>query len=269
MILLKDLRDELKWMRSKFFELEEQQKQFPLYKLKKTRNDGKVVYYKVYHVAGKRKRKVVRYGEKDYFDVLKGICIDAKFKMVGQNLKLLERIEPQFRNIEAAELISVVSELNPKLDVKDIAMAVREIENIKDEPSPWALADYKMSDYLEDEKIHTTSRGLKVRSKSELIICEIFYKYGIEFRYEEVIYLNGKRLVPDFVIRRKSDGKIFYWEHCGMMDQPIYRKRYFEKRDLYEFCGIVPWDNLIFTYDMDGSIDSNYIDAIVKAVLLA
>ena len=169
----------------------------------------------------------------------------------------------------AAETISLLKEKYPRLDSQDIIIAVTELEAGERRPSDWVLASYKMSDYLPEEKVHTTSRGLKVRSKSELIICEIFYKYGIEFRYEEVMYINGRRIAPDFTVRRKSDGKIFYWEHCGMMDQPRYRKRYFDKRDLYELCDIMPWDNLFFTYDKDGSIDSNYIEAIVKTVLLA
>jgi hypothetical protein len=160
-----------------------------------------------------------------------------------------------------------MQEKYPRLERQDIVIAVTELEDADKEPSQWALTKYIQSDYKPEEKIHTTSRGLKVRSKSELIICEIFYKYGIEFRYEEVIYINGRRLEPDFIIRRKSDGKIFYWEHCGMMELPKYRKRYYEKRDLYEFCDIVPWDNMIFTYDKDGSIDSEYIEAIVKTVL--
>ena len=54
-----------------------------------------------------------------------------------------------------------------------------------------------------------------------------------------------------------------------MMDRSLYRKKYHDKLDLYELGDIVPWDNLIITFDKDGSIDLNYIEAIVKTVLAA
>ncbi len=269
MIFQKDLREGSKWLHSRIFELAELRKQYPLFKLMKTTNDGKVVYYKVYKAEGKRKRKIVKHRGPEFYDILKGICIDTKRKMVEADLKILEKIQDQYHDIDPTELMAAVYRDNPKLDIHDISIAVSELEHIKYEPSEWACAQYKMSDYMPEEKTHITSRGLRVRSKSEAAICEIFYANGIEFRYEEVIYLNGRRLIPDFTIRRKSDGKIFYWEHCGMMGDSAYRKRYHEKIDLYEYCDIVPWDNLILTYDNDGSIDLNYIEAIVQAVLTA
>lgn len=233
----------------------------------RTVSRGKEIYCKVEYRKGKRKRTLITHGGEEYFDILKGIAIDTKRELAEEDAKLIADLKKSYKDVSAQEVISLMQEKYPRLDRQDIMIAVSELEDADKEPSQWALTKYIQSDYKPEEKIHTTSRGLKVRSKSELIICEIFYKYGIEFRYEEVIYINGKRLEPDFIIRRRSDGKIFYWEHCGMMELPKYRKRYYEKRDLYEFCDIVPWDNMIFTYDKDGSIDSEYIEAIVKTVL--
>ena len=268
MISTMDLRKSRKELRRLAKELKEEQKHYPLFKIMKTRNKGKEVCYKVEYRRKKRIREVLKTDSEEYFNILKGLCIDAKRELVEKDAALISDIKDQFRDIGRAEVISLMQEKYPRIDRQDIIIAVSELEDAGREPSQWALTKYVQSDNKPEEKIHTTSRGLKVRSKSELIICEIFYKYGIEFRYEEVIYINGKRMEPDFTIRRKSDGKIFYWEHCGMMDLPSYRKRYYEKRDLYEFCDIVPWDNMIFTYDIDGSIDSEYIESIVKTVLL-
>ncbi len=39
--------------------------------------------------------------------------------------------------------------------------------------------------------------------------------------------------------------------------------------DLYEFGGIVPWDNLITTFDKDGNIDLDYVKAIAGTILAA
>ncbi len=41
------------------------------------------------------------------------------------------------------------------------------------------------------------------------------------------------------------------------------------KMDLYEFGGIVPWDNLITTFDKDGNIDLDYVKAIAGTILAA
>ncbi len=263
-----DLRKSSKELRKLVKDLKGKQKQYPLFKIMKTRNKGKEVCYKVEYRRKRRIREVLKTDSKEYFDILKGLCIKAKCEIAERDAVLISSIKDQFCDISGMEVIALMQEKYPRLDRQDIMIAVSELEDAGKEPSQWALTKYIQSDYKPEEKIHTTSRGLKVRSKSELIICEIFYKYGIEFRYEEVIYINGKQLEPDFIIRRRSDGKIFYWEHCGMMELPKYRKRYYEKRDLYEFCDIVPWDNMIFTYDKDGSIDSEYIEAIVKTVLL-
>ena len=268
MISNMDLRNSRKELRKLSKELKEKQKHYPLFKVMKTRNKGKDVIYKVEYRRKKRIREVLKKDSEEYFNILKGLCIGAKREIAEKDAEFIKDIKDRFRDVSAQEVISLMQEKYPRLERQDIVIAVTELEDADKEPSQWALTKYIQSDYKPEEKIHTTSRGLKVRSKSELIICEIFYKYGIEFRYEEVIYINGRRLEPDFIIRRKSDGKIFYWEHCGMMELPKYRKRYYEKRDLYEFCDIVPWDNMIFTYDMDGSIDSEYIEAIVKKVLL-
>lgn len=73
----------------------------------------------------------------------------------------------------------------------------------------WGDGDYEQSDYRPENKIHVTSRGLKVRSKSELIICENLYDNHVEFRYEQILKIGDRTFAPDFTIKRK-DGKIIY-----------------------------------------------------------
>ena len=123
-------------------------------------------------------------------------------------------------------------------------------------------------EYLIKEKKHTTSRGLKVRSKSEVLIAEMLYIFNIQFRYEQVIRINGIVLVPDFTIRLPN-GKIFYWEHCGLMSSREYREHQKWKMEMYEKAGIVPWKNLIVTYDdEDGNINVGIIESEIKNKLI-
>ena len=269
MILSKDLREGIADLRNLRRNLKAMQKVYPLHKIMRTRNGGREKYYKVCYFRGKRTRSGIRHGSVDFFNILKGMCIDAKLEMIESNVVVLDRAKKDYLEIDPVALTDRMCQKYPRLDRRDIIAAVNELENSGSEPSDWAKAPYRKADFLEDERTQVTSRGLKVRSKSEAAICEILYANDIEFRYEEVLYINGRKLIPDFTIRRKSDGKIFYLEHFGMMDQASYRKKYHDKLDLYELGDIVPWDNLIITFDKDGSIDLNYIEAIVKTVLAA
>ena len=132
----------------------------------------------------------------------------------------------------------------------------------------WLLTPYERSDFMAEELKHTTSRGLKVRSKGELLVTEALYKYDVPFRYEEVLLIDGLRLVPDFTIRRR-DGSLCYWEHCGLMGDADYRERQRQKFRLYERADIVPWKNLIVTYDgEDGGINIAVIESEIRNKLL-
>ena len=56
----------------------------------------------------------------------------------------------------------------------------------------------------------------QMRNPSEAIISNIFFTKKIEYRYEEVIKINGKIIVPDFRILVKSENRIKILEHFGM-----------------------------------------------------
>ena len=64
---------------------------------------------------------------------------------------------------------------------------------------------YEQSSYKPEKKIHITSRGLRVRSKSELLIAEAFYSHDVAFHYEEVLLLGGRHAQPQDY--RKRDRK--------------------------------------------------------------
>ena len=132
----------------------------------------------------------------------------------------------------------------------------------------WAAAEYEASNYRPEERRHTTSRGLKVRSKSELLIAEKLYEYSLPFRYEQVLHFPNVDLSPDFTVRR-ADGKLFYWEHHGLTQRNDYMDWQKRKAELYASVGIVPWNNYIVTYDNeDGEIDLKVVDAQIRGRLL-
>lgn len=56
-------------------------------------------------------------------------------------------------------------------------------------------------------------------------------------------------LYPDFSIRHPKDGKMYYWEHFGLMDQPGYARKAGIKLQNYIASGIIPTIQLITTYE--------------------
>ena len=70
---------------------------------------------------------------------------------------------------------------------------------------------------------------------------------------------------PDFTLIRKSDGKIFLWEHLGRMSDPSYFKTNIDKIYEYMANGYLPFRDIIFTYDdEDGAIDLMEVDRILR-----
>lgn len=109
-------------------------------------------------------------------------------------------------------------------------------------------------------KTHITARGLQLRSKSEVIIAERLDYYDIAYRYEQLLYIGGYSFAPDFTILTQR-GKV-YWEHCGIVNDKSYMNKHNWKMQMYEAGGIVPWKNLIVTYDNEeGHMDTRLIDA--------
>lgn len=112
-----------------------------------------------------------------------------------------------------------------------------------------------------DGLIHTTARGERVRSKSEVIIADHLHELrgdGVEYDYEEPLYApsgdHRDLRLPDFTVRYR--GRTWYWEHLGMIDDPTYRARWTEhRRPWYQRNGYL--DRLIETFDgPGGTIDS-------------
>ena len=96
----------------------------------------------------------------------------------------------------------------------------------------------------------------------------MLYRHGISFRYEQIHETRKYELSADFTIRR-ADGKIFIWEHEGLITSRTYLEWQRRKAELYASLGFYPWDNLIVTYDTeDGCIDLRIIESEIKNKLI-
>lgn len=144
------------------------------------------------------------------------------------------------------------------------------LTNLFGPPEPVAVGDC----FLEARLIHRTSDGDAVRSKSEVIIANLLQGKGIRFKYEYPLELDGVVKYPDFTIEDDDAGITYYWEHCGLLHNPNYRRRWEVKLAWYEAQGILrheegggPRGTLIVTRDEpDGGIDSAAIARLIKEV---
>ena len=132
------------------------------------------------------------------------------------------------------------------------------------------IVEYKKKFY-EAGLIHKTARGELVRSKSEVIIADALLACGVDYyEYEKALDLGEDGIKsPDFTIEDVESGITWYWEHCGMMSDEGYRRRWEAKRAVYEKHGIVEGKNLIVSEDkLDGSIDSQEIRNLINQYLV-
>ena len=111
----------------------------------------------------------------------------------------------------------------------------------------WKKESYLQNSNYPEALIHTTYSGYKVRSKSEAIIDTALLFNKIPFRYECALPISDTIYYPDFTIMHPKTGKLFYWEHFGKIDNPMYFQNNITKLNVFANHGIVPSINLIIT----------------------
>lgn len=125
--------------------------------------------------------------------------------------------------------------------------------------------------YNPDVHIHDTLSGIKVRSKSEMIIANALTTYGIPFLYEKPFLYpseNGTYYEPDFTFELPF-GEIKIWENLGLLNDLRYCEHNAQKLHLYQKHGFMIGKNLLITQDdAKGGCDSLYIDEIIRRHLL-
>ena len=246
-------------------------------------SNGKYQYYRsetingkyIRHGIGKDQYKKKQLARKEY--LLKVIpVIESNIKVLSTALSGYQSITPEF----IIDKMSAIYKSLPTqhftdnllhtddLSIYDIHNTQHADPHVTAKLQQWMDAPFDQSTYNLHEKIHTTSRNLKVRTKSELIIAEILYMYNIAFHYEERIYIHGRRFAPDFTIKLPN-GKTYYWEHVGLTNDKSYMYDHYDKLRYYQYKDIVPWKNLILTYDNElGDLNTQIIHSEIKNKLL-
>jgi ATP-dependent exoDNAse (exonuclease V) alpha subunit len=150
--------------------------------------------------------------------------------------------------------------------------AARRLTNLFEEPEQVEVKDR----FLESNLIHVSRDGEPKRSKSEVIIANELLSADIDFEYEAPLAgEDGGVRYPDFTIEDYAAGETYYWEHCGMLDVPEYRRRWESKKDWYRDQEILPQEEgggergtlLVTKDDEEGGIDSEEISDLIGQTL--
>ena len=154
--------------------------------------------------------------------------------------------ENELSEIQLDEIMAVIEQKRIyKHDLLDYL--IFQLENTESSPElHQEIALYLGVDKNMLNKIHSTSKGDKVRSKSEVIIANLLFQHDLKYEYELPLeHGGGNPIKPDFTIFL-PDGKKIFWEHLGLLGTETYDEIWLYKLDIYNehFAG-----QLIKTYE--------------------
>ena len=170
---------------------------------------------------------------------------------------------------EGTYISKIDSEL-PKLHTQR-QLLVTPVEPIwEKELDKWYDSEYHGKEFYEGTAEIVTEKGERVRSKSEKILADYFYRNNILYQYEKPLYLKGYGTIyPDFTFLSKKTRKEIYWEHEGMMDKPEYAKSAVKKIESYQRNGIHLGERLILTFETELTVlNSQIVEELVEKYLV-
>lgn len=240
-------------------------------RLIRCRNNGKDIYYRARRENGKYVRKSLGKDQSAVNALARKEYLRAAIETLSNNVEVLEaacgKIEDADFDSVRARMYKACRELPDECFFGEGAcrgkiMSGDDRDRFRSHRA-WAKEPFRQSDYKPERRRYMTSAGFRVRSKSEQHIVEQLENYGVPFRYEQVVEIDGLSYSADFTFR-DCNKELFYWEHAGMMDDPKYVSGYYRKMRSFDSVGIVPWKNLIITYDIDGTISVPLIKSIIE-----
>lgn len=179
-------------------------------------------------------------------------------KTLENNVKLLEKLENRYQTIDAGQIISEFSATY---------QSVPEAYFFNRPEDGFAGETFETNKAHPERLIYRTNRGELVRSKSEREIANTLYAMEIPYRYEACLILGGEKRFPDFTLFRKRDRQLLYWEHFGLTDDASYTAGMCRKLEEYRDHGVIPWKNLICTYEEDIT-EPERISYIIRQMLM-
>ena len=205
-------------------------------------------------------KKTVQYFKRVNKDDFTGTYIKKKERSLAASLAQKE-YDQKIMTAATSELyflkrLIAVYEKNPldliasKMHPGKVAL-IKQIEQPESEyVSEWLAQDVPQVDHFTEGLKFENAKGIKMRSKSEVLIANVLDEFGVPYIYEKPLRLeNDIMLLPDFTLLDVKNRREVYLEHFGMIDDPEYMARTFEKIREYESNGCFLGQGLLITYE--------------------
>ena len=190
-------------------------------------------YYK--RSAGQDGKAILQYLPKKNLKQIQDLAHKKYFAKIlpalEKNVQILRKMQQAYQydiiNAVSMHLRDAVQDVEPPF-IKEADLLLRD----------WEKEEYEVNQRYPESLRFETSHGEMVRSKSELIIADaLAQEEMLLYKYERPLQVNhqGKKITihPDFTVFHKKTGKITYWEHAGIMDDPDYGADFVWKSNLY------------------------------------
>ena len=256
--------------------IDKELKTMPEGRLLVNQNKGVMLFQNAILQNGKYIRKGITRNKELVHKLARKEFLSSEWAVVEKNSKYLKHALDHTKDIDPEDIIASMRKayqllppeyffdetkfiIDHKLEGEEKLRMQRHVD--------WGNTPYRENNAYPEEKNKITSFGLKVRSKSEQLIAEKLHDMGVPFRYDAVYNFAGQEISPDFTFQDKNM-RLFFWEHAGQMDIPKYERRHNRKMTIYRSVNIVPWDNLIVTYEYENVINMGVVKAIIENVVI-
>lgn len=206
------------------------------------------------YLSKKEPNVIWQLAQKDYLQKLQ--------KEVKEELSDIEMYLSRHGEKQLEEIYESLNEYRKKLVIPWVITDEMYVEQ-------WKKEAYETNLYYQEEKVYQTKNDELVRSKSEMLLADMYYELGIPYRYEAQLLLKtGKKKYPDFTLLNPKTREVIYHEHLGLMSNEEYRQSNMEKLNEYRRNGIFLGKNLFVTYEGEGSyLNIREIKKMVKEIM--
>ena len=261
--------------------------------------------YQVVKTDGRRKKQSLGKNDDIVHRLARKAFLEELMTRLNRNLKLIDDAAQQFVRTDTLGIIKSLpanfdtlpeeflltpacrSYRSPQGPTPDISVPLQPaaLTTCGVPPAEWGAMPYRPNSLRPEEKRNVMKNGMRIRSKSEASMMALLESCGIPYHYDEVLSFNALIIAcggngdlqlldrafeteiirsPDLIVARR-DGKLIFIEHFGRMDDPAYAAEAQEKLRIYRACGIVPWDDLIISFEEPGGgIDMRLFEAQLK-----
>lgn len=182
---------------------------------------------------------------------------------LAEQLKVIDRFLGDFKPEKVGQIYNA---LHPERQKMVTPLYPDEEKFVTD----WQNKPYRRKAFAPGAAEYYTAKGERVRSKSEIMIADTLNRFGVPYRYEYPMNVEGLGVVhPDFNCLNKRTRQEYFWEHNGMMGNPDYSRYAVNKIEKYMLAGLMPGSSLILTFETEATpLSARIIELQIKNYLL-